>query len=113
MRRPGASSKKFTSRVCPGVLLVRASERRAVMALMALDLPALERPAKATSVPRSTGNCVGDAALKRNWACAKRFIRPVAGRARDGVATSLRRPLAGRTRSVQFAALAEPCEVGR
>src|SRR6202007_3433349 len=68
MRRPGSSSKKFSSRVRPGVLLTRASERRPVSALMALDLPAFERPAKATSAPRSAGNCPGAAALTRNLA---------------------------------------------
>src|SRR5512146_3006495 len=56
------------SRVRPGVLLVRASPWRPTMALMALDLPAFERPAKATSAPRSAGNCPGAAALTRNLA---------------------------------------------
>src|SRR5215469_1190815 len=57
------------SRVRPGVLLVRASPWRPTIALMALDLPAFERPAKATSAPRSAGNCPGAAALTRNFAC--------------------------------------------
>jgi hypothetical protein len=39
------------------------------MALMALDLPALERPANATSAPKSGGNCAGAAALTINRAC--------------------------------------------
>jgi len=54
--------------VRPGVLLVRASARRWTMALMALDLPLLERPTKATSAPTSGGNCAGAAALIRNRA---------------------------------------------
>src|SRR6185437_15459477 len=62
------SSKKLISRVRPGVLLVRASPWRPTIALMALDLPAFERPAKATSAPRSAGNCPGAAALRRNFA---------------------------------------------
>src|SRR5690606_17347264 len=37
------------------------------MALMALDLPALDRPATATSQPRSGGNWPGAATLFRNW----------------------------------------------
>src|SRR6266480_4652232 len=44
------------------------------MALMALDLPALERPAKATSAPASGGNCAGAAALIRNRASSNRLI---------------------------------------
>src|SRR5690242_19261648 len=56
------------SRVRPGVLLVRASPWRPRIALMALDLPAFERPAKATSAPRSAGNCPAAAALTRNFA---------------------------------------------
>jgi hypothetical protein len=70
----GASSKKFSSRVRPGVLLVRASARRCTMALMALDLPAFERPANATSAPASGGNCPGAAALVRKRASLKRLI---------------------------------------
>ena len=43
-------------RVRPGVLLVRANPFRPVIALIALDFPAFERPAKATSTPTSGGN---------------------------------------------------------
>src|ERR1700733_8302457 len=46
------------------------------MALMALDLPALERPTKATSAPTSGGNCAGAAALMRKLAWLKRLIDP-------------------------------------
>src|SRR5579863_6988698 len=74
MRFAGASSKKLSNRVRPGVLLVRASPRRCVMALIALDLPELERPAKATSAPRSAGNCAGAAALIRKRASGKRLM---------------------------------------
>src|SRR6185437_2872485 len=68
MRCCDASSKKLISRVRPGVLLVRASPWRPTIALMALDLPAFERPANATSAPRSAGNCSGAAALMRKLA---------------------------------------------
>src|SRR5262245_53789156 len=54
--------------VRPGVLLVRARSRRPVMALSALDLPAFERPANATSTPSSGGNWAGCQALVRNVA---------------------------------------------
>src|SRR5215475_12871306 len=43
------------------------------MALMALDLPAFERPTKATSAPRSGGNCPGAAALMRKRPCENRL----------------------------------------
>jgi hypothetical protein len=38
---------------------------------MALDLLALERPANATSAPRSGGNWLACAALTRNWTWGK------------------------------------------
>ncbi|MNE99220.1 hypothetical protein D3C80_1978660 [compost metagenome] len=52
----------------PGVFEVRA--RLAwVKAFSALDLPALERPAKATSRPLSSGHWLTLAALMRKEAC--------------------------------------------
>src|ERR1700685_4141442 len=95
MRACGMSSKKFKSRVLPGALLVRASAWRCAMALMALDLPAFERPAKATSLPTSGGNCAGAAALTRNRASGNRLML----RARE--------PQAAAACSVQFAAVAQ------
>src|SRR5882672_3849859 len=54
---PGAS-KKLSSCVRPGVLEVRASPRRLTRALIRLDLPTLERPAKAISCRSAAGrNC--------------------------------------------------------
>lgn len=50
-----ATVKKLMSCVRPGVRDVLASFRLPVSALMALDLPALLRPAKATSHPKSAG----------------------------------------------------------
>ena len=48
--------KKINSCVRPGVCEVRASARRPVSALIRLDLPTLERPATATSMPRVGGS---------------------------------------------------------
>src|SRR5262247_2077781 len=45
------AEKKISSWVRPGVREVRASALRAVSALIRLDLPTLERPAKAISTP--------------------------------------------------------------
>src|SRR5262245_26883200 len=60
--------------VRPGVLLVRARPRRPASALMALDLPTLERPAKAISGGPSGGRSAGRAAARRNCACAKAWL---------------------------------------
>src|SRR5580765_488487 len=57
--------------VRPGVLLVRARPRRPASALMALDLPTFERPAKAISAGPDGGRSAGRAAARRNCACAK------------------------------------------
>ena len=48
----GRPQKKISSWVRPGVCEVRASAFRPVSALIRLDLPTLERPAKAISMPR-------------------------------------------------------------
>ena len=56
----------------PGVLLVLAKLGLRVSALMALDLPALERPAKATSEPISAGHSPTLLALVEN--CAERNL---------------------------------------
>src|SRR5947209_7364285 len=49
-------SKKISSWVRPGVCEVRASALRPVSALIRLDLPTLERPANAISMPRIGGS---------------------------------------------------------
>src|SRR5699024_1169368 len=49
-------SKKLMAWVRPGVLLVRASFLRSQIVFSALDLPAFERPANATSARSSAGN---------------------------------------------------------
>jgi hypothetical protein len=54
--------------VAPGVLLVRTSFELLVSLLIALDLPALDHPAKATSAPLSGGHCLRLGALIRNFA---------------------------------------------
>jgi hypothetical protein len=66
--------KKLISCVHPGVLLVRASLLFWVSALIVLDLPALERPAKATSAPLSGGHCLRLGALVRNFADLKLIL---------------------------------------
>src|SRR6185436_12201476 len=55
--------------VRPGVLLKKASFLRLARALIALDLPTFERPAKASSGPASGGKSAGFAAelTKRAW----------------------------------------------
>src|SRR5437763_14919284 len=60
--------------VRPGVLLVRASARRPVRALMALDLPTLERPANATSGGPGGGSSAMRPAARRNTACANALM---------------------------------------
>src|SRR5215467_14103661 len=60
-------AKKISSRVRPGVCDVRASALRPVSALIRLDLPTLERPANAISMPRIGGKTASElaAAMKR------------------------------------------------
>src|SRR5947209_19196322 len=68
-RRPESvgPSKKISSWVRPGVCEVRASALRPVSALIRLDLPTLERPAKAISRPAIGGSdsTEGAAQMKR------------------------------------------------
>src|SRR5215207_6218585 len=68
-RRPGVTSNRFTNWVRPGVRLVRARSLRRTMALSALDLPLLERPANAISAPESSPKAAAESALlmKRTW----------------------------------------------
>src|SRR5687768_16724681 len=60
--------------VRPGVLLVRARRLRPARALMALDLPTFERPAKATSGGPSGSRSAARAAAARNCACERRLM---------------------------------------
>src|SRR5271169_4313467 len=57
-----SAEKKISSWVRPGVLEVRANPLRLVSALIRLDLPTLERPAKANSKPFIAGSEAGVAA---------------------------------------------------
>src|SRR5919197_925276 len=57
--------------VRPGVLLVRASAFLPTSALIALDLPTLERPANAISGGPGGGSSEPRPAARRNSACAK------------------------------------------
>src|SRR3954468_11669384 len=60
--------------VRPGVLLVKESRLRPVSALMALDLPTLERPAKTISGTRGDGKSAGLPAEARNCAWENRCM---------------------------------------
>src|SRR5215213_10536983 len=69
--RLGSAAKKINSWVRPGVCEVRASALRPVNALIRLDLPTLERPAKAISTPRILGNDSSElAAVAKSHGCA-------------------------------------------
>lgn len=77
IHKPGmltVQGKKLIRRVRPGVLLVRASLPIAVIAFMALDFPAFERPAKATSAPMSVGQSSSRGALTRKRALLKEML---------------------------------------
>src|ERR1700752_1462019 len=60
------AEKKISSWVRPGVREVRASALRAVSALIRLDLPTLERPAKAISTPVIGGSDASEDAAATN-----------------------------------------------
>src|SRR5215475_4434924 len=81
VRRPGPV-KKITSWVRPGVCEVRASARRPVRALIRLDLPTLERPAKAISMPRIGGSAAAVPAAKTNCQSPANSLRPASISAR-------------------------------
>src|SRR6516225_3889850 len=70
----GGPAKKMSSWVRPGVCEVRASALRPVSALIGLDLPTLDRPAKATSAPAMAGSTSIEpaAAVKRHSAANSR-----------------------------------------
>src|SRR5688572_30149991 len=70
-----SGAKKISSWVRPGVCEVRASALRPVSALIRLDLPTLERPAKAISMPRILGSDSSELA-----AVAKRHSRAKSSR---------------------------------
>src|SRR5271167_1569544 len=77
-RRPACvgPSKKISSWVRPGVLEVRASALRPVSALIRLDLPTLERPAKATSTPTIGGNVSIEGDAQMNLKSPANNLRP-------------------------------------
>src|ERR1044071_5013953 len=69
----GSPEKRIRSRVRPGVCEVRASALRPVSALIRLDLPTFERPAKAISTPRGLGSdSIEPAAVAKRHSCANR-----------------------------------------
>src|SRR6266511_2604272 len=72
---PGPA-KKINSWVRPGVCDVRASAFRPVSALIRLDLPTLERPAKAISWPRIGGSAGSEPAAAVNCHSPANSLRP-------------------------------------
>ena len=74
--------KKISSCVRPGVCDVRASARREVSALIRLDLPTLERPAKAISRPLIGGSAAAVPAAQANCQSPANSLRPASFSAR-------------------------------
>src|SRR6266699_1446067 len=68
--------KKINSWVRPGVCEVRASVLRPVSALIRLDLPTLERPAKATSRPAIGGSVSIEGEAQKNCQSPANSFRP-------------------------------------
>src|SRR3569623_488003 len=68
--------KKISSRVRPDVCEVRASALRLVNALMRLDLPTLERPAKAISMPCIGGSVSMEGEAQKNCQSPANSFRP-------------------------------------
>src|SRR6476660_922484 len=77
-RSPALSgpSKKISSWVRPGVCEVRASALRPVSALIRLDLPTLERPANATSMPAIGGSVSIEGEAQTNFHSPAKSFRP-------------------------------------
>src|SRR6516164_5377317 len=71
-----SAEKKISSWVRPGVLEVRANPLRLVSALIRLDLPTLERPAKASSKPFIAGSEAGVAAAAAKRHSLANSLRP-------------------------------------
>src|SRR5213080_2580338 len=69
-------SKKISSWVRPGVCEVRASALRPVSALIRLDLPTLERPANATSMPAIGGSASIEGEAQKNCQSPANSFRP-------------------------------------
>src|SRR5262249_19851646 len=69
--------KKISSWVPAGGWEVRGSALRLVSALIRLDLPTLERPAKAISTPCIGGSDSNEAAADRKRHSAAKSLRPV------------------------------------
>src|ERR1700687_6165774 len=77
-RKPALSgpSKKINSCVRPGVCEVRASALRPVSALIRLDLPTWEGPAKATSMPAIGGRVSIEGEAQKNCQSPANSFRP-------------------------------------
>src|SRR5713226_8850850 len=95
-RKPVLSgpSKKINSWVRPGVCEVRASALRPVSALIRLDLPTLERPAKATSMPASGGRVSIEGEAQMNCQSPANSFRPCSISFASGSVVMRRLPVA-------------------
>src|SRR5206468_3843813 len=93
---PERSRKKLICCVRPGVLLANASRVRFASTLIAVDLPAFDRPANAISGGPGGGNCASFAMDSANSACCKGCFNR---RIPEGY-SRIRRVLAGRASSV-------------
>src|SRR5664279_3154690 len=87
-RKPAWSgpSKKISSWVRPGVCEVRASALRPVSALIRLDLPTLERPANATSMPAIGGSVSIEGEAQKNCQSPANSFRACSIRSASGSA---------------------------
>src|SRR5262245_27759105 len=72
----GSPLKNTSSWVRPGVCETRTSDFRPVSALIRLDLPTLERPAKATSRPCILGSDAGELAAETKFQGLANSRRP-------------------------------------
>src|SRR5471032_3213095 len=71
-----SAAKNNSSRVRPGVFEVRASPLWPTSALIRLDLPTLDRPAKAISTPRAAGSEDGESAAEMKRHSRANSARP-------------------------------------
>jgi hypothetical protein len=85
----------MSSCVRPGVREMRARFLRPVSALIRLDLPTFERPAKAISTPFMTGNEAGEPAAATNCQSPAKSLRPASISARVNSAEDMKLVMPG------------------
>src|ERR1700730_4805100 len=108
-RKPALSgpSKKISSWVRPGVCEVRARALRPVSALTRLDLPTLERPAKATSMPAIGGSVSIEGEAQKNCQSPAHRFCPcsISFASMSGVMRSLSIPVIARSEATKQSGL--------